>query len=158
MGGAYSYSRYKFHVHLIILLLITKGLLPSHAWASAEHFVLSSSYRCWLCKVPLTALLCSCTTHAKLLTCYGYMMATRILCRFQSVLCCCCTLVTSSSHCCLCMHHVALFKTMTWIIPFEVNNMHEVSKFPYTPVHGRVRKTWWPSRNTSQTKGRLTCY
>ena len=33
-------------------------------------------------------LLCSHNTHAKLLTCYSYMMATRILCRSQSVLCC----------------------------------------------------------------------
>ena len=52
-------------------------------------------------------LLCSRTTHAELLTFYGYMMATRILRRSQSVLCCR-TLVTFSSHFCLCMHHVAL--------------------------------------------------
>ena len=43
-----------------------------------------SSYRYWLCRV----LLCSRNTYAKLLTCYGYMMATRILRRSQSVLCC----------------------------------------------------------------------
>ena len=52
--------------------------------------------------VEYCLLLCSHTTHAKLLSCYGYMMAIRILPRSQ----CCHTLVTSSSHCCLCMHHV----------------------------------------------------
>ena len=58
--------------------------------------------------VEYRLLLCFCTTHAKLLTCYGYMMATKILRKSQPVLCCR-TLVTSSSHCCLCMrHHVAL--------------------------------------------------
>ena len=62
--------------------------------------------------VAYRLLLCSCTTHAKLLTCYGYMMAqattpTRILRRSQSVVSVL-ALVTSSSHCCLCMHRVAL--------------------------------------------------
>ena len=36
--------------------------------------------------VEYCLLLCSRTTHAKLLTCYGYMMATRIFWRSQSVL------------------------------------------------------------------------
>ena len=39
--------------------------------------------------VEYRLLLCSRITHAKLLTCYSYMMATRILWRSQSVLCCC---------------------------------------------------------------------
>ena len=50
--------------------------------------------------VEYCLLLCSCTTHTKLLTCYGYMIATRILHRSHSVLCCR-TPVTSSSHRCL---------------------------------------------------------
>ena len=58
--------------------------------------------------VAYRLLLCSRTTHAKLLACYGYMMATRILHRSQSVLCCRTLVTSSSSHCCLCMHHVAL--------------------------------------------------
>ena len=45
-------------------------------------------------------LLCSRTTHTKLLTCYSYMMATRILRRLRQ---CCRKLMTSSSHCCLCV-------------------------------------------------------
>ena len=44
------------------------------------------------------------------------------------------------------------------VIPFEVNDIHEVSKFLYTPVHGQAQKTRWPLHITLQTKGHLTCY
>ena len=55
-------------------------------------------------------LLCSRTTHAKLLTCYGLPLHAWWLLGFfrdlsQCVLCCS-TPVILSSHCCLCMHHV----------------------------------------------------
>ena len=79
-----------------------------HAWASLLVMLVDDQVLTAIDFVEYRLLVCSRTTHAKLLTCYGYMMAklTRILGRSQSVLCCC-TPVTSS-HCCLCIHHVAL--------------------------------------------------